>query len=299
MARKISLIDIGLLLTLASFWGSAFLFVKIAVVEIPPMTLAAGRVALGAVTLMAVVIAQGKAFPRDRRSWIGATAVGVIGTVIPFYLIGWGQQRVDAALTAICMASVPLFTLPLAHVMTHDEKLAPVKIGGTVVGFAGVALLVLAGSSGAPNATPAGLTAILTAAFCYAAAGLLIRRISHNDAVTAGAMILVTGALVLMPLSTLIDRPWTLAPSAAALSSAAVLGVFATGLATLALVALVSRAGATFASLNNYLVPVVGMACGVIWLNESLSPPALFAFALIVIGVLLTSRKPERNGNRP
>ncbi|RMF10846.1 MAG: EamA/RhaT family transporter [Alphaproteobacteria bacterium] len=274
------------------------MFVKIAVTDIPPLSLAAGRVALGAGVLTLVALLQGQRFPRDRTAWLHALIVGIIGTVVPFFLIGWGQQYVDSALAAISMSSVPLFTLPLAHLLTHDEKLAPIKIAGVILGFIGVALLVLASTSETLESTPVGLIAILVAAFCYALAGILIRKMPEENAAVSGAMILLTGATVLIALSCLVDRPWRLAPGFEALLSVAVLGVFSTGLATLALVKLIERVGVTFASLNNYLVPVVGIACGVVWLDETLQPSAWIAFTFILVGVYLTS-KTAPSGRNP
>ncbi len=270
------------------------MFIKIAVREIPPMTLAAGRVSLGALLLVLVIGLRGDKFPRNVRSWLAAAVVAVTGIVIPFFLIGWGQRSVDAALAAISMSSVPLFTLPLAHLMTHDEKFTALKGGGVVLGFAGVALLVTDSMTGAVNATPWGIAAILFAAFCYALAGLLIRKMPGAEPVTTAGMILTSGTLILIPLSCALDRPWTLSPGGDALLSVAVLGVFATGLATLCLVRLIGRVGATFTSLNNYLVPVIGIGCGVVWLDESLSVASLFAFAFIVAGIVLTSRATDR-----
>lgn len=295
MRGKITVGDVTLLVLLASFWGSAFLFIKVAVAEIPPMSLAAGRVALGAVILYGVLRLRGQRLPLRLRLWGRAALVGLSGTVMPFFLIGWGQQSVDSALTAICMATVPLFTLPLAHFLTHDERLSAAKIIGVVIGFSGVVLLTLEGSgqsAGSPaNATFAGLVAILTAAFGYALSGIIIHRLPDKDPLVTGTMILTSGAVILLILAIMTDAPWTLRPGRDALLSLIVIGVFPTALATIILIRLIARAGATFVSLNNYLVPVVGIACGVIWLDETVGLVALLAFALILAGVFLTGRR--------
>ena len=291
VGRKISILDFGLLVLLASFWGSAFLFIKIAITEIPPMSAAAGRVTIGAVILYGIIKFLGLSLPRDIRSWLGATGVTMAGTVIPFFLIGWGQQSVDSALTAICMASVPLFTLPLAHLMTHDEKLHLAKMAGVIIGFSGVGILVFSSTSGTVSATPQGLAAILSAAFGYALSGLLIHRLPHSHPFVMGTMILVSGAVILTLLSFVLDNPLSLSPGRNALAALIVLGIFPTGLATLLLVHLVRRVGPTFMSLNNYLVPVVGIVRGVIWLDEELGLWAILAFLLIFCGIFLTTRK--------
>ena len=291
MDRKISGLDFVLLILLASFWGSAFLFIKIAITSIPPMSLAAGRVAIGAMILYGMIRLYGLSLPGDIRSWLGAAGVTMAGTVVPFFLIGWGQQSVDSALTAICMASVPLFTLPLAHLMTHDEKLHITKVVGVIIGFSGVAVLVISSTSGMVSATPQGLTAILSAAFGYALSGLLIHRLTYSHPFVMSTMILISGAVILIVLSVVLDNPLTLSPDRDAWLSLLVLGIFPTGFATLLVVHLVRRVGPTFMSLNNYLVPVVGIICGVVWLDETLGLWSIFAFLLIFCGIFLTMRK--------
>ncbi|MEX1147860.1 MAG: EamA family transporter [Sphingomonadales bacterium] len=291
MSGKVTIREVTFLVLLATFWGSSSLFVKIAVTDIPPLTQAAVRVALGALVIYVIVRMRGDSLPRDWGTWGAAAVVALIGTVIPFFLIGWGLKTVDAALAAIAMASVPLYTLPLAHVMTRDERLTPLKVTGVVIGFAGVALLVSGSLDSGPINSLPGLIAILVAALGYAVSGLLIRRIPAARPTTTGAAILIAATAMLVPLSLCFDQPWRLTPGTGAIASVMVLGVFATGAALLLLIAIINRAGATFASLNNYLVPVVGIICGVLWLDERLSPVAIIAFAIIMGGIFLTSRK--------
>lgn len=295
MAQRITAFDVFLLVSLAVLWGSAFVVLKIAVETMPPVTLAAGRVVLAALPILAYMQATGRRFPRDPAFWRWCLLAAFCGTVLPFSLIAWGQRAVDSAVSAICMASVPLFTLPLAHLFTRDEKMTRRKILGVGIGFLGIALLFKSDASFETElnvATALGIAAILAGAFTYATETLILRRLRGVDSVTLAASVLSIGATILTLASLAIDRSWTLSFSAADVGLIVFLGLFPTALATLVLVKLVARAGATFTSLNNYLVPPVGAVCGVLILGETIADTAIAAFVLIVIGLFITTRQP-------
>ena len=100
--------DYGLLLALGAVWGSSFLLIKLAVDTIPPITVATGRIGIGALVLALIVVVRRRAWPRRRREWLLLFAMGVVGNAIPFSLINWGETHIDSGLTAILMSSVPL-----------------------------------------------------------------------------------------------------------------------------------------------------------------------------------------------
>src|SRR3546814_17860539 len=104
--------DYLLLLLLAAAWGSSFFLIKVAVVTIPPLTVAAGRIAIGAVLLVLFVRARGGRLPRRPRTWAMLTLMGAVGMVVPFALIGWGEPRTDTGLAAIPFLAVPFFPHP-------------------------------------------------------------------------------------------------------------------------------------------------------------------------------------------
>ena len=134
--------DYGLLIALGAVWGSSFLLIKLAVATIPPVTLAAGRILVGALVLAAIVAVRRQSWPRTPRAWLLLAVMGVIGNVVPFSLINWGEIRIDSGLTAILMSTVPLATIILAPAFVRDEPVTAGKLIGVALGMAGVAVLI-------------------------------------------------------------------------------------------------------------------------------------------------------------
>lgn len=290
--------DLALLALLAAIWGASFLFIKVAVASIPPLTIVAVRVALGALLLLAVARARGVRLPRGRATWLRCAAIAAVGNVAPFALIAWGEARIDSALAAILMSTVPLATVLLAHALTRDERLSWDKVAGLAVGFVGVAILIGPGALGGLGDRLLGQLAVVTAACGYALSGIIARGLAGLSAAATGAAVLSVAASVAVPASLLLDRPWTLQPSAEALASVAVLGLLCTGGAYLILFRLVTRVGATFLSLNNYLVPLFGVLWGALLLGERVPPRALGALALILGGIAVTQVAARRLARR-
>ena len=115
-------VEIALLLSLATLWSSSFAFIKVAVETIPPLSVAAGRLTLAAVLIVAAARLRGLRFPREQGLWPKFFAIGLFGNALPFTLISWGEVTIDSGLAAILMAVMPLATLVLAHLFTSDER---------------------------------------------------------------------------------------------------------------------------------------------------------------------------------
>ena len=115
MPARRTLNDWALLMALATMWGSAFLFIKLGVATVPPMTLVAARLVLGTAVLLTLMYMRGLRLPRLGAAWLPFILLALVGNAIPFYLITWGQQIVPSALAGILMAAMPLATMVLAH----------------------------------------------------------------------------------------------------------------------------------------------------------------------------------------
>src|SRR4051812_23429337 len=135
-------------------WGSAFMFMKIAVATVPPATLVASRLILAAIILYAVMRARGLRLPPPGRRWLAFIALGVLGNCLPFFLIAWGQQTIDSALAGILISVMPLATMVLAHFFVAGEHLTSRRALGFAIGFAGIVVLMgpaaLMGLGGTP-----------------------------------------------------------------------------------------------------------------------------------------------------
>lgn len=296
--------DIVGLLVLALIWGGAFALIKVAVTEIPPLTMAAGRIALGAILLLAVQAMVGPPLaallrPPVSRQWRQFLVLGMLGNGIPFALIGWGETRIDSGLASILIGTMPLFTLLFAHVFGVERGLSRRAWAAIVLGFLGSvtligpAALTEFGSGGGVEV--AAQIAVVAAGASYAATAVYGRVLSLAmpvPLIASGSM--TASALVMVPLALLIDRPWDLRPGMESLLAVAALGVFATGLASLIYFRLLRAAGPTFVSLLNYLIPALGFVLGVVWLNEPVGWRQGTALLLILLAIALVRSKPAQ-----
>ncbi|MEK6594141.1 MAG: DMT family transporter [Pseudomonadota bacterium] len=280
--------DWSLLLVLGAMWGSSFMFNKLGVASVPPATVVAGRLAIGAAILLVMVYALGKKLPKPGRAWAPYAVLALLGNCVPFYLITWGQQTVDSALAGILMAAMPLVTLVLAHFLVQGEHMTRNRAGGFVLGFCGIVLLIgpaaLAGFGG-PALHVVSQLAILGGALCYAGNSVLARLTLNGGVLVASAGTLLVASAVMLPLALMLDRPWTLKPDFSSIAAIIWLGIGPTAIATLCYYKLIGSAGPTFMSLVNYLSPAVAVFLGVTLLGEHPGIEAYAGLALILCGI--------------
>ena len=277
--------DYVLLVALGAVWGSSFMLIKVALATIPPVTLAIGRVAIGALVLAIFIMARRQAWPVSGRAWALLAVMGVIGNVIPFSLINWGEVRIDSALAAILMSTIPLATIVLAPLFVRDEPITPGKVLGVALGMVGVAVLIGPGALLGARGELLGQLAVTAAALSYAFNGLLARRLPPIPVEVISASTLLCATIAGLPLCLLVDQPWQIEPSLLSLVALVTLGIINTAGGYLLLFQLTLRAGSGFASFNNFLVPLFGVMWGVMLLGERPSPTALLSLLLIFAGL--------------
>ena len=280
-----------LLLSLAALWGPSFIFIKIAVEEIPPFTMMLGRVGIAAVILLALLYRQGRRLPQFGPIWGHLALVALVHNAIPFTLFNWGEQHIDSALAAILNGTTPLFTIILAHMFIADDRITPGKLAGVLIGFGGLLVLISPSILEGFHATTWGLLAIATAAACYGIAIVYTRlHLRGLPPLVAPTAQLSLATLYVLPLSLLIDQPFQMSlPSWAALGSLVVLAVFGTAIAFVVYYRLLKAASATYVSTVTYMIPVVGVILGVMVLNEQLQWNAYAGCTLILAGVMIVN----------
>lgn len=296
MSRFPSLRHALLLLLLASIWSSSFTVIKIGVLTLPPMTLAAIRIVLAALVLFAYARFNGMRIPTDRKFLMLAFVMGVLGNGLPFTLIGWGEQRIDSGLAAILMAVMPLTTLLLVHFFSTDEKLTPAKLTGMVIGFCGVIVLVGPEALKGLGGDALRQIAVAGGALSYACATTIAKNMPRLHPAVSGTMVLSMGGLQMVVISMLVDQPWLLSPSMESGLAAIYLGLFPTALATLIYFHLMLEKGATFIAFNNYLIPGLGVLWGALFLSEHVSLQEILALGLILTGIAIASIKKKQLG---
>jgi drug/metabolite transporter (DMT)-like permease len=286
------LINWTLLLGLVALWGTSFMFTAISVSTVDPISVVFYRLALGALVLSLVVYARGHSIPRDWRTWAGFLVMAIVGNALPFFLISWGQQEVDSGVAGMIMAIMPLLTMVFAHYFVVDEKLNRYKLIGFALGITGVTLLLGPVFEGGGREFWSGL-AIFTAASCYAVNSILIKRLPRFSPMVGACGVLIMASLVMLPIW-LVLAPENKALSQDSMMSVIWLGIGPTGIATIILFAVIDRAGPTFLSTINYLIPVVAFLCGAWLLSEPVSWQHFVALATILGGIGITRIRVSR-----
>ena len=277
-----------LLLLLSLLWGGSFFFAEIALVELPPLLVAWGRVASGAAFLLLMLPLAGVALPRGTARWRRYAVMGLLNNALPFALIFLGQRALGANSAAILNATTPCFAVLLAHRCTADERLTPARLGGVVLGALGVALLVgLEALRGLGTQLGPALL-VLGGALSYALAGLYGRRFRGEPALATAAGQVCCSTLWLLPAALLLDAPWSLpAPGWGTLAAMAALGLFSTALAYRLYFRILALAGATNLLLVTLLIPPSAMALSAFFLARPVGLAQAAGFAVIALGLLL------------
>ncbi|MDR6952413.1 drug/metabolite transporter (DMT)-like permease [Ancylobacter sp. 3268] len=289
-------LDWGLLVLLSMIWGGSFFFGKIAIAEIPPLTMVLSRVAIGAAVVWLIARMRGISMPFSL-PLVGAMAVmALLNNVIPFSLIAWSQQHIPSGLSAILNAATPLFTVLVAQAFTRDEKLTAGRLVGVLLGFGGVAVMMgpaLLGRLGG-HELPAQVAAI-GATMSYGLSAVYGRRFRGLPPLGVAATQLTLSSLLLLPAVLTIDAPWRLPlPSPHVIGALIGLGVLSTGIAYIIFFRILGRNGATNISLVTFLVPVSAVLLGALVLGEALEPREFIGFALIALGLATIDGRPAR-----
>ena len=272
---------------MSAIWGSSFVFIKVGVDEVPPVTMTAIRLALAASFLLFVMAVTKRSFPKDKAIWWMLLASAVAGNALPFCLIAWGQQVIPPGTTAILMGVMPLITMVLAHVFTVDEKLNLRKVTGMVVGLLGLCVLVGQAALRGLTVDLVAMLALLAAAGSYGFNAVLIRRMQASDKIAAVTMILLLSAVMVVLVAFMLEDPMSVEAGAMAWSAVVTLGVLHAAIATLIMFAIIGRAGASFFSQLNLLVPIAGVMWAALLFSEIPGSNALAALCLIILGILI------------
>ncbi|WP_289294953.1 DMT family transporter [uncultured Reyranella sp.] len=278
------------LLSLSILWGGSFFFAKVALAELPPLSVVFCRVAFAAVALNVVLAIAGKELFRAGTPWRSFAAMGLMNNLVPFGLIFWGQTQIASGLASILNATTPLFTLLVAHFITRDERVGGVKFGALLLGTVGVAVLM---GARAAIATPGvvGKVACLGAALSYAFAGVYGRRFGRMGVapLEAAAGQVTASAMLILPIMLVVDRPWELAapPSLVTWAALAALALLSTALAYVLYFRILAVAGPTNLLLVTFLIPVTAIGLGALVLGERLEPQQFAGMVLIGLALAL------------
>ncbi|HEY5269825.1 MAG TPA: DMT family transporter [Anaerolineales bacterium] len=281
-------------------WSASFLWIKIAVQEVGPFTLVGFRVVFGALTGILATIFMRTRWPRDRATWVTYVILGVTSVAIPFVLISWGEKTIDSAVASILNASVPLFTIILAHYTLRDDRMTVQKMLGLLVGFGGVVVLLSKDLQPEAHNPILGQAAVIIASLFYAGSTVFARaKTEHVPGLVRGAAPLLTASVVMWAIIPVVEKPVHLPSLPITWVALVWLGVLGSGLALVLWYYLLHEIGPTRTALVSYIFPLGGVILGVIFLREELSWQ-LFLGALLIIASIVVVNWPQRakaNGN--
>lgn len=273
---------------LALIWGGAFFFIGVAVRHVAPLTYVWLRLTIAAAGMWAFVLFKRQSLGLPKQVCGSIVLLAVLNNALPFALFGWGQTHIASGLASILNATTPIWGVVVAHFLTHDERMSPRKIAGVLLGFGGVATMI--GPALLSNIGTSGLAelACVTASLSYALAAVWARRFRKQGisplSVTTGQ--LTAGALIMLPLSMIVDRPWTNAfPPLTAIGAITTLALLCTAFGYVLYFRLIATSGATNALLVTLLVPPVAILLGGLFLGETLAPQDFAGLALIALGL--------------
>src|SRR5690348_15377664 len=277
-----------LLLTLAAIWGGAFFFIDVAVQHVPPLTYVWLRVTIAAAAMWTYVKVRGGKLGLPRQVWGAIVVLAILNNALPFALFGWSQTHIASGLASILNATTPIWGVVVAHFFTRDERMTPRRISGVALGFGGVATMIGPALLSDIGTSALAELACVTASLSYALAAVWARRFRRIGvapiAVTTGQ--LTAGALIMLPVSMIVDQPWTdPLPPLSAWAAITALALFCTAFGYVLYFRLIDRAGATNALLVTLLVPPVAILLGALFLSETLAPQDFIGLGLIALGL--------------
>jgi drug/metabolite transporter (DMT)-like permease len=287
--------ELSLLVVLATLWGGSYTFIKLGVATIPPVTLIAGRTLIAGLLLLLIMHWRGVRLPNDVATWRRFLFQACLNSVIPWTLIAWAERSVDAGLATILNSTSPIFTFFLTLAIAHQDELSRRKLFGVVAGMAGICLIIGVQAFHGFGEQVVAQIAIVTATVCYAGGAVFSRGFKGLDPMAPAAGSLLCGAAILLPVSFVAERPWTLMPSTTSVLALLGLAIFSTAIAFVIYFRLIQTLGSVGTTAQAYLRVPIGVALGVLLLGEKLSPTAWMGLACVVIGVAamtIPARKP-------
>jgi drug/metabolite transporter (DMT)-like permease len=287
--RQPKLIDYILLTCLALIWASAFFNIKIATNSFGPITIAFLRVFFGAIPVLLLCFYKKIKIEAFSKDWHWFAMIGFINLVAPFFLIAYGIKEVQSNLAAILMSTTPLSSTILGHFFTNNEKFNFIKTIGTLIGFSGIVYLFSDNLLINDNNFISALL-ILLGSTCYVVGGVLTLKISKKKNENVTGSILIWAVIILIPMVSILEKPWQVIPTTGATISVIYLGLVATGLAWLLRFRILKNNGLIFQSQVAYLIPIFGIILSYIFLKEMITYKVLVSLFAVVIGIYFVKK---------
>ncbi|MEQ9520821.1 MAG: DMT family transporter [Parvibaculum sp.] len=276
---------------LTFLWGGSFALTDIAISTMSPAWSVAIRMLIAATVLAPFMIINREHLPRTSRMWVWLIALALCGDLIPFFLLSSGIELVTSGLAAVLIGVMPLFTLALARIFVPGESFTVLRVVGFALGLTGLVIIV-GPDALTPNTTAQmpllGEALVLGGAFFFAVNAIIARRAPPAPLYTKACLTTGLAGLIMLPFA------WAETPlniEAVSLNSwlaVIALGALPVGFATVIYFRIIENAGPAFMAITNYLVPIVALVIGVLFLDEQVTLATLLGFSVILAGIALS-----------
>jgi drug/metabolite transporter (DMT)-like permease len=258
---------------------------KIGLGSIPPITFISARSLVAAVFLLIILHARGMRLPTDAKAWKLFAQQQTINSTVPFLMITWAQQYVPASSTVVLASTTPIFAFLITWGITRHEPATLLKLVGAVLGLAGTAVIIGLDALGSLNKDVFAEIVILLATLSFACATIFGLRLSDYDPMVVAAGSLLFGGCVLLPVSLIVEHPWTLHPTAQALAATVTMGIFSSAFGLMLFYMCLSRLGTLTTNAHGYLRIPIGVGLSVLLLGETVPANLALGLVLVMAGV--------------
>ncbi len=287
MEKTLKIKGLVLIFLCALCWGPCYLFIKLAVAEIPPLTVAFGRVAIAALILYPICRMQGQTLRKWKHLWKEFAVMGITLNALPFFLVSRGELFITSSLTGVLNSMTLIFTAIIAHYFGRHDPLTKNKIVGILLGIVGLAIIYVPILIHQSMNSQLGAAMVIVACLSYGVGTVFARtHLTTVPGTVALTFQLIIASLVLAPFSLFFDHPFQLTD----LSQTAILGMLALGVIGTAAgfyfyFRAIQLAGPTYASFAALLLPIIAMICGAVFLDEQLTWNLYLGTLFILVGV--------------
>jgi drug/metabolite transporter (DMT)-like permease len=279
---------------LGVIWSSSFMWIKIAIREVGPITLVAFRVIFGLLFCVIVILVQRVSLPRTFKEWFPLFVIGLTNIAIPFFLISWGELHIDSAVASILDATVPLFTILIAHFLLQDDKITMPKLLGLVMGFGGI-IILMSKDIGASSNSLLGQLAVIAASMFYAISAIYIRKVTvDTPGILRSAGPLISASAIMWLGAFVFEAPIKLPQLEITWVALLFMGVLGSGLAFVMAFYLIHEIGPTRMSMVTYLFPLGGVILGVTFLQEQLTWQVIMGAVIIISSLVIANWEPKK-----
>lgn len=279
------------ILALTLMWSPSFLFIKLAVQDLPPFTIVSLRVSLAAFVFCCILLWQRRSLPLSMSFWLKMTIMAFFSSIFPFVLFCYAEQSIDSALAAILNGSTPMFTALMAHMFVSSDKIDFHKSFGIGLGMLGLLMLFIPKIFEGISGSFIGMVAGLMAAVSYAISHIFGKLYTGGQKpYVAPASQFIVSSIILWPLAFWHDDFLHLSmPSYSAMGGVAGLALLGTVLAFILYYKLLDHCGPTAISMVACFFPAVGMFLGLFFLEEKLTLWGIFGSCLILLGMMIVN----------